>query len=637
MKPLHRIGRAGISILVCAGAIAFSEPARAGNGPQYFDYQVLLPQPPTDSGGAIASVDNREQAVLASVACGDMLQFAADSAKHEASEDSAARIMAKIEWGAGHQDSQGQKRISDFCRFSETIGWGDLDNQDICTLMRGAAMCTGQPAYDSAADALWAQIVGSFSSDPLGPLKKQVLEPVLGQGCATERGVTLGDAVADYRLLDSPIATDPRSGAMQIDFAVSQPCLLIEAAQALSALKIPVNNNGQQQKAGTGGAPCYLFGLFGTVNGNWDMAERNLIRIAYLIRKYGLAASPLFRAANTNLRNNLLTLDRGVETDSPNAFFGCGYSEGHTGSATDRATQRSDSGKKIGDALGDVLRFLALLAALLLAVGAVAALAGITLGDVLAAVAAAGVVAAILIKIPETENHLLTLYTSKYLNNQLIIEDLSFDVNLSAPYVDDQAGIKNWLLQRTHGLLEQDFIEYNSHPYQRDSIESIRNLFDFADDPINFLVPDPDLRNAAQLVLDYTAAKFAIGSSQGRRIVPYRRHRSDLAQTIDADATGSNGIFDLASGTDHQVGLGLLYFGQTQQLPLGQASRAFAEEIINAATSNYIPEPTTFDLAIVRNVPIYQRIHHATEEIYSSEPGFLISGGGLATGLSPIL
>src|SRR5262249_45361591 len=40
------------------------------------------------------------------------------------------------------------------------------------------------------------------------------------------------------------------------------------------------------------------------------------------------------------------------------------------------------------------------------------------------------------------------------------------------------------------------------------------------------------------------------------------------------------------------------------------------------------------DLAIGRDVPIYQRIHHATEEIYSSGQGFLISAGGLATGLA---
>ena len=95
-----------------------------------------------------------------------------------------------------------------------------------------------------------------------------------------------------------------------------------------------------------------------------------------------------------------------------------------------------------------------------------------------------------------------------------------------------------------------------------------------------------------------------------------------------------NGMFDLAGGADHQVGPRPLYSGQTQQLPLGQASRGFAAEVINAATSDYIPEATILDLATVRDVPIYQRIHHATEEIYSSGSGFLISAGGLATGLA---
>jgi hypothetical protein len=279
--------------------------------------------------------------------------------------------------------------------------------------------------------------------------------------------------------------------------------------------------------------------------------------------------------------------------------------------------------------------FLLLLLLALAALAALVAALGVALGAAaLAAVVVAVVVIVLLINIPETENHLLGINTTKYLNNQLIIEELGNDLGMTAPYIDDQIEIKKWLLKRMQGFVEHDFIEYNAHPYQRHSIESIRNLFDYAGDPGRPAMVDDDLRNAAQLVLDYTSAKFAVGSSQGRRIVPFRRHRSDLANYIDADASEANGFFDLASGTDHQVGLGLLYSGQTQQLPLGQASRAFAEEVINAATSVYVPESTIFDLAIVRDVPVYQRIRHATEEIYSSGQGFLISAGGLATGLA---
>jgi hypothetical protein len=647
MKRLRPLRRVLGSICAIAGALALGPLAHAAPGPQYFDYQVQLPSSPNNSTEAIATLNAREDAVLATVACGDMLNFARDSVAHQAGEDTAARIMAKIEWGGGHADSQMATRISRFCRFSQTIRRNDLANQEICALVKDAATCVDANQQRDVADTLWAEIVNLN----LTTLKDKVLQPALGgRECWTEfiptsgnDGISIDRAIAGSRRLDpvtnvpdiDPVTHSPvRVGAVQIDFAVSQRCLLRQAAQALSALVIPVRD-GKQQRAGTDGGPCHLFG---TVYGDLDMGERNLIRIAYLIRKYGLAADgqPL-QAANTHLRNDLLTLDRGLEGDSHNVYFGCGNSEGHTGSAEDRGINRNGHNNPPGDALGDLGWFLLLLLLLLLFLAALVALAaalGAALGGATVAVVVAGVIIVLLINIPETENHLLGINTTKYLNNQLIIEDLGNDLGVSAPYIHDQIEIKDWLLKRMQGFVQHDFIEYNAHPYQRHSIESIRNLFDYAGDPGRPTLVDDDLRNAAQLVLDYTAAKFAVGSSQGRRIVPYRRHRSDLAKYIDADATESNGFFDLASGTDHQVGLGLLYFGQAQQLPLGQASRAFAAEVINAATSAYVPESTIFDLATVRDVPIYQRIHHATEEIYSSGKGFLISAGGLATGLA---
>src|SRR5262249_52891893 len=145
---------------------------------------------------------------------------------------------------------------------------------------------------------------------------------------------------------------------------------------------------------------------------------------------------------------------------------------------------------------------------------------------IVAALVAAGVITLIWGDISETENHLIGINAAKYLNNQLIIDDLGPGTSAARDYEDDQVKIKYWFLLRMRGFLQKDFIEYNAHPYQRHSIESIRNLWEFAH--------DEDLRNGAALVLDYTAAKFAVASSQGRRMVPYRRHRSDLSQTIDA-------------------------------------------------------------------------------------------------------
>jgi hypothetical protein len=268
------------------------------------------------------------------------------------------------------------------------------------------------------------------------------------------------------------------------------------------------------------------------------MAERNLVRIAYLIRKYGLAAKgELLEAANMNLRINLLTLDRGLEGDSHNVYFGCGNSEGHTGSAEDRAVDRNGHDNPPGDALGDLGWFLLLLVILIAVLAALAALAAalnVLLGLALAGATfwaiVAGVVVVLLINISETENHLLGINTTKYLNNQLILEDLGNDLGVTSPYIDDQIEIKEWLLKRMQGFLQNDFIEYNAHPYQRHSIESIRNLYDFAGDPGRPTLTDQDLRNGAQLVLDYTAAKFAawyrtaaIGAISPKPLMPMRR------------------------------------------------------------------------------------------------------------------
>jgi hypothetical protein len=542
LKRLRLLRRVLAAISAFAGTLALGPPAHSALGPQYFDYQVQLPASPNNSTQAIATFNARKVAVLATLACGDMLTFARDSVAHEADEDTSARILAKIEWGGGHVDSQIATRISEFCRFSQTIRWGDLDIKEICALVKDAATCNSDEEVKKNADTLWAEIVNGN----LTTLKDKVLEPVLaGRACRTEfistggrDGIPIDRAIAGSRRLDpvnsvpeiDPAAHSPvRVGAVQIDFAISKRCLLLQAAQALNALVIPVRD-GKQQRAGTNNQPCHLFG---TIYGDWDMAERNLIQITYLIRKYGLAADgqPL-QAANAHLRQDLLTLDRGLEGDSHNIYFGCGNSDGHIGSASDRASDRNGHGNPPGDALGDLGWFLLLLLLLLLALAALISLAaalGAALGAAAFTVTLVAVVFVLLFNISETENHLLGINTTKYLNNQLIIEDLGDDLAAAAPYIDDQIEIKKWLLKRMQGFLQHDFIEYNAHPYQRHSIESIRNLYDYAGDPGRPSLPDADLRNAAQLVLDFTAAKFAVGSSQGRRMVPYRRHRSDLA------------------------------------------------------------------------------------------------------------
>ena len=187
-----------------------------------------------------------------------------------------------------------------------------------------------------------------------------------------------------------------------------------------------------------------------------------------------------------------------------------------------------------------------------------------------AALAFVGGGAAAFLRIPETENHLLMIETSRYLNNQEIIRELGPGGNNVDVFQDDQEEVKEWLLERLQGILKNDFQEYNARPYQRYSVTAILNLHDFAD--------DNELRTAAQIVLEAAMAKFAVASSQGRRIVPFRR----LVGTVRADVEGPDlflrpeprQLFEAGAGNDYLISVMLLFAGQTQQLATGTAPPA---------------------------------------------------------------
>lgn len=169
-------------------------------------------------------------------------------------------------------------------------------------------------------------------------------------------------------------------------------------------------------------------------------------------------------------------------------------------------------------------------------------------------------------------------------------------------------------------------IEYNSRPYNRLSTFAIQNLADFA--------TDDTVRLGARLVLDYETAKFSVGSQQGRRFVPFRRKREDMAKRIDFDAPEVNGLFDLLQGGDQQIGLGLMYAGQVDQMRDGFVSYGAASQALYAVSSEYKPEDFVVDLAINKDTAVFQRVHHTTGEVYSSGRSFLISAGGLTSGLA---
>lgn len=112
----------------------------------------------------------------------------------------------------------------------------------------------------------------------------------------------------------------------------------------------------------------------------------------------------------------------------------------------------------------------------------------------------------------DTENHVLMTETSRYLNNQLLMDHPKFAKDL---YNNEKNGFNDWILRHLQHLFIEWYSEYNSKPYATYTIQPIVNLYSYAD--------DPRVKAAAGLILDATAAHFAVQSNGGRRNVPFRR------------------------------------------------------------------------------------------------------------------
>jgi hypothetical protein len=419
--------------------------------------------------------------------------------------------------------------------------------------------------------------------------------------------------------------------AIDVDFEVTWACMVDEVNFALM----------EAQANGYVGTDKMICGFFRKPSGelaadpvseltpgDWDVVVRDLLRVTFIDRNArNLVLAP---ATQTHIFNHLLTISGPLEEESY-SIFECGNQERDTGSAQERADEDSwtnDDGPlkdfvDLAKWLWNRLLIFAAVAAALIAVSAVAIVFP-PIAFVIPIIGGVGLTATVLsgVRIPETENHLFMINTSRYLTNQLILAKIS-DRDEIENYERHQNAIKKWLLDRLQDITEHDFIEYNARPYQRYSLYALLNLYDFA--------TDDDLQAAAQSVLDYAFAKFAAGSTQGRRLAPFRRLMEVIPQ--DYVSTGTSALrrqFDMFGGADHPVAAMLLFTGQTQQLPDHQASIDSVGEMMYEASSSYRPDFVILDLATMQ-ATYDERIHHDGIEIYSHGPGFLVSAGGIQT------
>jgi hypothetical protein len=603
------------AIVICLlSLLCFAVPSQA-SGPDLFSYQIQFPPTPTSAADAAKSLDERATRILASLACGSEVDYGRyPRSPTEAGEDSTAFLIAKFEWVTGHPDLQGNRHIKlngqpvlaeQPCTFTRYFRPPDL-----CTFVETEQQCKdGNNKKDADAVAWRANLTQEIKAH----FKDKFVDR--WPNCAAfppKVTVSVGLGAAP------PIAA-VGADIFRVDFQVPHNCLVAQINFSLERMSVI-------DQLGSSDVPCHVY-LSGKTKGEWDVSVRNLTRLAYLNARNVLHQAPeiIHPDALKNLQEELLNADGGP-ADEKYALSDCGNKENSTGSSQDRVDEKDWTDEPFWQTIGDILWFLlkVIVVIVIIYVAAWLLVGAAVAGVVAALVGVAIAVASVIVSthsVPETENHLLMINTSKYLKNQIIINEVP-DSDGTNRYRKDQAAVKDWLMVKMQSVLKDDLIEYNSRPYNRYTTMAIQNIADFAE--------DDDLKMGAHIVLDYLHAKFVVGSQQGRRFLPFRRKRKVMADSIDVDAP-INGLFDLISGGDHQIGLNLYYAGQLDQMRDDFVSFGVGGQDIFAVTSDYRPEDFVLDLAFDKSTPIFQRIHHTSVEIYSSGKGFLISAGGMTS------
>jgi hypothetical protein len=558
--------------------------------------------PPADANGAVSSLDSRISSIVKAEACGNDMIFFLNARSGTTNENQLSQVIAKLAYLKTQLTGGGQPAP---CQAD-----GPFTKVDMTNIYK--ATDDNNQYYFQHAPYTWQDLV-KFDWERTRALQvadwNAQMQNFFGPEC--------GNSIATIDTAGSD--------AVRIAYNVSVDCMKRQVNVAVAGM----SKYGQ---VGSSDLPCHL-AIDASTKGEWDVKVRDLVRVYYLNPTDDAVSLVLDDKVQQHLFNDLLSIS-GPLGDASYSLFQCGDQEDSTGSPDDRADNTSDGGSfigSVGDAGSWLLRRLALLllfAAALLTLGALAGAIPVA-GPIIVGVSTAGVavIAYVLTfgRIPETENHRMMIETSRYLTNQIIIDHLSADDG--EEFAENQKAIKTWLLNDFKTFLTSDFREYNARPYQRYSVIALLNIIDFAE--------DADLQRAATMVLDYDTAKFAVGSFQGRRLVPYRRHMEAVAWVAGLD-TPPRDIFDFGTDADYMLELMLLATGDTAQLKNTAywIDGSGAVDMVYPATSSFRPDPLVLDLALDKSPPSgqhssYQAIHHAGFEIYSAGRGYLLTAGGV--------
>lgn len=215
--------------------------------------------------------------------------------------------------------------------------------------------------------------------------------------------------------------------------------------------------------------------------------------------------------------------------------------------------------------------------------------------------------------VTDTENHILMTEVSRYLTNQLLFAEAKKLNQPAGLYDNSQNGFDQWMLNHLAEFLKNDFSEFNSRPYEGYTQITLNNLYDYS--------KNPQVKMMAQMVLDYSAAKFAIGSNGMRRSAPYRRQKDWLNydDLVFYDTIVGRNFF--LAGNYNYVGF----------VDSGRDAAVFTDEVYHAtmaAAGGYRIPALILDTQIEKDHEYFQKIRHSDVEIYHSSPSFMLTAGG---------
>ena len=209
--------------------------------------------------------------------------------------------------------------------------------------------------------------------------------------------------------------------------------------------------------------------------------------------------------------------------------------------------------------------------------------------------------------VPDTENHILMTEGSRYLKNQWLRD---YEGETDPIYDNETNGVEDFLYDYIDELIGAGLFEFNSIPYSGYTITALLNLEGFASERLS---------EKARELLDTIMYKFALGSLDMRRCVPFRR-QPEKAGTTTFEEDDASIIARVWANID-EPGFEIL--------PI--ASRL--HQAFLASVMPYRVPDRTMALIKTKDSPYFVQLGRgplASPEVFSVGSGYLLSAGGVS-------